>query len=146
MGKIIQKQAKMERISQYSINEKPLFWTLLNVVNSIKRRVGMMDTHRKHAPKGTCFLCVPSARTASETSLKGDDEVLRSTACWEVVPPPGLSKSWTEGENDWKKSTACWWLWVSSTKTAHETSTGCEVELISYKNYSYWIKCILMIN
>jgi len=25
MGKIIQKQAKMERISQYSINEKPLF-------------------------------------------------------------------------------------------------------------------------
>ena len=41
MGKIIQKQAKMERISQYSINEKPLFWTLLNVANSIKRRVGV---------------------------------------------------------------------------------------------------------
>ena len=34
----------------------------------------------------------------------------------------------------------------SSTKTAHETSTGCEVELISYKNYVHWIKCIFMIN
>ena len=42
MGKIIQKQAKMERISQYAINEKPLFWTLLNVVNSIKRRMGII--------------------------------------------------------------------------------------------------------
>lgn len=41
MCKIIQKQAKMERISQYAINEKPVFGMLLDIVNSIKRKVGV---------------------------------------------------------------------------------------------------------
>jgi len=41
MCKIIKKQAKMERISQYAINKKPVFETLLDIVNSIKRKVGV---------------------------------------------------------------------------------------------------------
>lgn len=41
MGKIIQKQAKMERISQYAINEKSLFLTVLDILNGRKRRVGI---------------------------------------------------------------------------------------------------------
>ena len=41
MGKIIQKQAKMERISQYAINEKSLFLTVLDILNGRKRRVGV---------------------------------------------------------------------------------------------------------
>ena len=40
----------------------------------------MMDTHRKHAPKGRAFCCVSSARTVQEAS---DSEVdwEQSTAC-----------------------------------------------------------------
>ena len=41
MGKIIQKQDKMEQISQYVIEEKSLFLILLNIVNSVKRRGGI---------------------------------------------------------------------------------------------------------
>ena len=41
MGKIIQKQDKMEQISQYVIDEKSLFLILLNIVNSVKRRGGI---------------------------------------------------------------------------------------------------------
>lgn len=41
MGKIIQKQDKMEQISQYVIDEKTLFLILLNIVNSVKRRGGI---------------------------------------------------------------------------------------------------------
>lgn len=55
----------------------------------------MMELHGKwdnaqyvHCP---IFRCSSSARIASEASLKGEGEVLRSTACqhWGVVPPPG---------------------------------------------------------
>lgn len=41
MCKIIKKQAKMERISQNAINKKPVFGTLLDIVNSIIRKVGV---------------------------------------------------------------------------------------------------------
>lgn len=54
----------------------------------------MMELHKKSIPhkRGRLFDCRSSARTASEASTKGEDEVLRSTAYqyWDVVPPTGL--------------------------------------------------------
>ena len=45
MGKIIQKQAEIGWICQYVINWNLVIWTLLNVVNSIKKRVGMTEVN-----------------------------------------------------------------------------------------------------
>ena len=42
MGKIIKTQDQIEQMSRYVIDEKSLFLILLNIVNSIKRRVGII--------------------------------------------------------------------------------------------------------
>ena len=81
----------------------------------------MMDTHRKHAPKGACFLmCV-----LRQDRQRGKLERRRRVAAVYGVSVLGCS---------------------SSDRIANETSTRCEVELISYRSYMYWIKCIFMIN
>ena len=62
----------------------------------------MMELHGKGwgaNMRPTLFRCSSSARTASEASMKGEDEVLRSTACqyWDVVPPIGLPTKQAQG-------------------------------------------------